>query len=217
MIIIDKLFYLYKNLFVTAGSFSIIGRIRPSRVNTILNFYNFRKFSSTSLPPIAPLPNKIVVNSTFDNIVFINNQSILFLPPLHIDSYSPVKDNKAEKRNLLIPFYSNLFKVFDSLDKGLYRFDLYLYFESCLLMSVYTLDFNNKNCFNKVTGSFGYGRSISQEIKIEISQENRIEKVWAEEMRGLSGEIVKTTNSLRENKDFNILLNKEVLLVINKI
>jgi len=35
---------------------------------------------------------------------------------------------------------------------------------------------------------------------------------------GLSGEIGKTINSLRENKEkFNVLLDKEVLLVINKI
>src|SRR5438034_2256287 len=87
-----------------------------------------KRFYSTSLPC------KLVVNSTFYNIVFIDNKSILFLPGLHIDSYLFEMENQMENLDIPIPFFENLSKVFGNLDKGLYRFDLYLYIESSLLM-----------------------------------------------------------------------------------
>src|SRR5438034_1244067 len=123
-----------------------------------INIYNFRNFSATSL-------SLLYVNPTPNNIVFIQGKSILFLTYLNL-----VRFICGNTRDLDCCFFTDLNIIFINLGEkgdGLYRFDFYLHIESSLPVNVFTLDFNNKNCFNKVNGNLGYFNIISITIKIE--------------------------------------------------
>jgi len=127
-----------------------------------INIYNFSaqatNFSSTSL-------SLLYVNSIPNNIVFIQGKSILFLTYLNLVRF--ICDNT---RDLDCCFFSDLNIIFINLGEkgeGLYRFNFYFHIESSLPVNVFTFDLNNKNCLNKVNGTFGYFNIISITIKIE--------------------------------------------------
>jgi hypothetical protein len=148
-----------------------------------INIYNFRNFSYTSFP------QKLVVNSTFDNVVFVDNQSILFIS--NLSSVKPViieilKDGAdvSDSQDLgksffllflsfflsFFSFFSNLESILSELKDDCYSFDFYFYIESPKesLFDVFTFNpfYNINNFYVKKIGSFGYFKVTSIKFRL---------------------------------------------------
>jgi hypothetical protein len=122
-----------------------------------INLYNFRKFYST-----------------FDNIVFVDNQSILLLPDLFnvkdvIIMFAKIGVDGPNRDNLIKPFFSKLAVILQELFcDDCYTFDFYFYIESSYKLSdVFTIDLFNKYTFNKMFGDLGYFKTISITINFD--------------------------------------------------
>nr|YP_009744361.1 hypothetical protein [Xylaria hypoxylon]QIE13216.1 hypothetical protein [Xylaria hypoxylon] len=134
------------------------------------------RFYSTSLPFRSP--DKLFINSTPDNIVFMHyddniQRSVLILPSLKpfialagfqvlVSKESLLKEKELkmklelEMKDLQIA----LSKIMCYLKSGCYKFEFYLYFDdlmvNSLIIEAYTYDFFNKNELNKLICSYGY-------------------------------------------------------------
>lgn len=106
-----------------------------------------KQFYSTSLPsPCGGRPSggaregtKLIINSSPDNIVFINNQSILTLPNI-----SGIKKNILNKniKNMREDLFTVLLlKLVVNLKPGIYDLKFYFYMDSSIVTYVYTFDF----------------------------------------------------------------------------
>lgn len=191
-----------------------------------------KRFYSTSLP----FPNKLIINSTTDNIVFTrhNNieKSVLFLPSLkpflHLIENSSSKSDftiySNEKfRNLLLEFKDfnlSFVQVINSLDNGYYTIEFYFYIEDLYnvhnaITEVYTLDFFDKEqkCLNKVYGSIGY-------TNFAYFMEYFEDSIEFKDLYYLSANylITKRLREILENKKSKSIINfnKDTLVVITK-
>ena len=131
-----------------------------------INIYNFRNFSSTSFP------QKLVVNSTFDNVVFVDNKSILVISNLSSVNDVMIKILKddvdvSDNQNLGKSLFSDLDSILSKLKDDCYSFHFYFYIESPKesLFDVFTFNYFS-NCFIKMIGSFGYFKVISIKFRL---------------------------------------------------
>ena len=169
---------------------------------------------------------KLVINSTPNEVVFENDKAVLMLPPLK--SYKLVIKNITEK-GLIVnshhfdnmikskDFVVPLLKMIDNLNCGFYKFDIY-YFSNlnndrnCLQM-VYTFDLHNKNCLHLIPGSYGYTVLCTSFGYLNDNKDRSI--FFAKILYSIS-------NRLKEFFENDILnstmdLNKDTLLVITKL
>ena len=194
--IVDKPFCLLIKNFVSTISFFI-------------SIYNLRIFSSTSSP------NKLVINSTFNNIVFSNNQSILLLSNMRrvkdtlahakINTGLVISDSKEGVRDL----FPDIVSVLTKLKDGNYIIDFYICLKSPLqILKVFTPDLSDKNIFLEMRGSIGYNEVSTLKINLRADRELVFENII--------GSIHASINSLDSDKNLDIIWNKEVLIVITR-
>ena len=167
-----KSFCLIKNIFVsgTSGISGVVTKLR-------------RTFSSSTQAPL----HKLVVNSTPKNIVFIDNQSILFLSSiLNLKGLIILKDGvdvtDRDKlsdldRKILEDQYQGkhlfveLENILSELEDDYYSFDFYFYIESYGgVFEILNLDpddnYNDNNCFIKMVGNMGYLKIASIKFRL---------------------------------------------------
>lgn len=186
---------------------------KPNRRLPLFTPQGIRKFSSTSLPP---LPNKIVVNSTFDNVVFVNNQAIMFLN--NLSNGKPGLTNVINDatgvlstEKLGISLFSELASIEYKFKDGYYTFDFYFYVElSGGMVELYTFDPFNNNYLIKMLGSFGYFKSSSMSFRLDNN--------WNLAYKNIMRTLVKDVCNIEKNESkFNVNWEKEILLVITKL
>ena len=153
---------------------TIKSNINTKFINNVYNSYSVvssKRFYST-----LPI-HKLVVNSTYDNIIFVDNQSILFL-----SNMSTVKDviikiskdvvDKLDSKEFGKHFFIELNTIFSKLKVDYYVFNFYFYIESKSsdsLFDVFTFDPFNNNCLIELLGSFGYFKVIPLAFRLSES------------------------------------------------
>src|SRR5256885_5096973 len=197
----NKSFYLFRDINVIGSSgisgINGISCFTTKIFNKMLNIntYNFIKLSSTSIPKILPstlIPDKLVVNSTPNNIIFIGNESILFLSPItNLKGLIILKDGvdvtDRDKlsdldRKILEDQYQGkhlfveLENILSELEDDYYSFDFYFYIESYDgVLEILNLDqddsYNDNYCFIKMVGNKGYIKISS--IKFRLGEDRK--------------------------------------------
>jgi len=177
------------------------------------NIYgNSKRFYSTSLP------QKLVVNSTFDKIVFVDNQSILLLSNMSNDVKFVLINIIKEGCDITYQpkvgggFFSDLESVLSKLEDGNYSFEFYFYIESSKeSFEGFTNDPFNKNSFNKIICSFGYFKATTSKFVLEHG-------LWMPQFKNIVLTLGIAVDYFENNESKpNLRWDKEVLLVINKI
>ena len=129
-----------------------------------------KRFYSTSLPFHSP--DKLFINSTPDNIVFMDyndntQRSVLILPSLKpfidvayfegLTAEEMLLMNKELSMNLKLELdnlHLQLYNIFYNLESGTYKLDFFIYYEDLsnvnAIKEVYNSDFFNKNELNKL-------------------------------------------------------------------
>jgi len=136
-----------------------------------------KRMYSTNSKPIMSYTRKLVVNSTYDNIIFVDNQSILFLSNMSSVKAVIIKISKdgvdmSDKQEFLKPFFIELNTIFSELKVDYYVFNFYFYIvskSSDSLFDVFTFDPFNSNCLIELLGSFGYFKVIPIAFRLSES------------------------------------------------
>ena len=187
-----------------------------SNINNHVRYFSYRSL------------NQLLINSTYDNIVFTDGKAVLMLPSLkyHVSLIKHyTKRGKNINKNIYKDIWENenffisLWRIITQLEPGTYFFDLHFYtadFNNYLNWntSVYIPDVLNKDCFILVPGSFGYTNLIFTFLDIN---EHDIDKLLIQER--FFYWINKDLKKIAENdlsKDI-IDFNKNTLVVITKL
>ncbi len=191
------------------------------KISSNMSNKHIRYFSSRSL-------NQLLINSTYDNIVFTDGKAVLMLPSLnyHVSLIKHcTKRGKYVNKNIYKDIWKNEFffisfwRIITKLEPGTYFFDLHFYtadYNNYLYWntSVYVPDVLNKDCFILFSGSFGYANLITTFLDIN---EHDIDKLLIQEK--FSYRINEDLRDIAENDlSKNIIdFNKNTLLVITKL
>jgi len=180
------------------------------------NSYIVRYFSSTSHP------SKLIINSTYNNIVFVEGKSILILPSLTLKEFFKEMNfdganwKQSESDEGDSPLFDQLGEVLKNLGTGEYSFEFYFYIESRLsnyfLKDIYTFYGFHKDCLNRI-GMCSYGYKKLMKITLKL-----FDGVWIFQLLFISEQLGKGLSSLQSSSEFRILLDdKDVVLVIKKL
>jgi len=170
------------------------------KIDRLRSKIHTRNFSYTSI-------KQLLINSNYENIVFDNGKSTLMLEAL--DSVEEINDSYGDFVEDDGAFFNKLSKVLSKLDSGKYKFDFYFYIESYSLTNVFKFDSNNKYLLKEENGKTGYLKYISFRIKLDSNRERKLLFIASELSEAICW----------DNKwaSFNLRLDKETILVVNKI
>lgn len=219
----------------TKVTIAALSRIRstilPNCHNTLTNL---RLFSTKINITSDYFTEKLVINSTYDNIVFEDLKSILFLPSICLIDKSVSQYKKDEFGRTFITndmlfvsdqdslFFKQLLTILKNLSSGVYKFDFYFYIEGETLAHTYDNVYNfngldTKTLFKWNCCNYGYKMVLTYTAELGYTEllgyNNTLE--WAHLTAVLGSGLTK----IEQDREFNIMhrdIHRQVLLVINK-
>lgn len=188
-------------------------RTTPAKsVNVTVN----NRFFSTSHPSS---PNTtLVINSTPNDIKFVNGKSILLLPPLISEQVvSRLCDSSKIDKNFMIDnlnddIINSLKSVMDFLENGKYDFVFYGYISSPVLWDFYNFEYLSKERMTFLRGNFGYCDLLGFVINVDNDREA---SKYSMNVLVLSDLIILFDIAFKTRK-FTPSVDKEFVLVISK-
>lgn len=193
-------------------------RSKLSGVKFSTTFSNsFKRFYSTNSGK-----DKLIINSTFNNINFVDNKSILLISSLN--GRVKLFDNAVNLGNLefntllknlnhnILNFDFELSEVLYNLGEGKFCLSFYFYYlPGDSICATYTFDFLDKNVLNCLECSYGYIRLY--EVDLDLVMDNNF--TFHELAHDMSNCLTIHIHKLSGLEPID--LNKKVLLVITKI
>jgi len=154
----------------SSGGRSCLSLKNNCRVNS--SSVAVRYFSSTSFP----FSDKLIINSTYDNLVFDDGRCVLLMPSLMKKGEKMRNDGVVSLESIGedSPFMDVLCNVVKNLHEGDYSFEFYFYIVGCdssvsygIVKDVYTFDPFDKNCLNKMNMcSYGFKKLVKISLKL---------------------------------------------------
>lgn len=185
-----------------------------------------KRFGSTSLP--FHTPDKLFINSTFDNINFDKNKSVLLLPSLYAEIPDLDRKEIMDHKYILSKYHTDLdqesllFRQLDSIiknlvERGEYTFEFYFYAEAMSpskpVKDIYTFN-ENKSCLIKLDkGNSGYKSIVKVPVYI-IPDKYIPYQFILTQISEYIGDALKTLESVSDFRIFDYDEEKEILLVI---